>query len=222
MTLGAGMNRIAILRGFLWCWMALFGAGCASNPELTRAKLPEFTEGKTTLVDVLQRLGQPNFRVQDGSGRLLIRYFDSEDELTPEGKLMGWRAGNPGMLRVRAVSFLFGSDRVLQAQLNSYNVLAVDGGLDGVRAGRPLSPALTSAWRQNETSEHDLVAQLGDPAVQMLTLQRDLVLVWLRIEWPSPRSPQRRADALAVRLTDDGKLAEYSLTVAETVAGVFP
>jgi hypothetical protein len=216
------MNRITVRSGFLLLWVVFLGAGCAGNPELTRAKLPEFTEGQTTLVEILQRLGQPNFRVQDGSGRLLIRYFDSEDELTPEGKLMGWRAGNPGMLRVRAVSFLFGPERVLQAQLNSYNVLSVEGGLDGVRAGRPLSPALTSGWRQNETSEHHLVAQLGDPAVQMLTLQRDLVLVWLRIEWPSPRSPQRRADALAVRLTEDGKLAEYSLTGAEKVAGVFP
>ena len=222
MTLGAGMNQIAILMRFLWFWVALFGAGCASNPELTRAKLPEFTEGKSTLVEILQRLGQPNLRVQDDSGRLLIRYFDSEQELTPEGKLMGWRAGNPGMLRVRAVSFLFGPNRVLQAQLNSYNVLVVDGGLDGVRAGRKLSPELTSGWRQNETSEHDLVAQLGDPAVQMLTLQRDLVLVWLRIEWPSPRSSERRADALAVRLTEDGKLAEYSLSGAEKVVGVFP
>ena len=216
------MNRITIRGGFLWWLVVMLGAGCASNPELTRAKLPEFTEGKSTLVEVVQRLGQPTFRFQDASGRLLLRYFDSEHEMTPEGQLRGWRAGNPGMLRVRVVSFLFGSDLVLLAQLNSYNVLPVEGGLDGVRAGRALTPSLTVGWRLNETSERDLVAQLGDPTVQMLTSQRDLVLVWLHIEWPTPRSTQRRTDALAVRLTEDGKLAEYSLTGAEKVAGVFP
>jgi hypothetical protein len=222
MILGSGMNRITVRSGLLAWLLVVLGSGCASNPELTRAKLPEFTEGKSTLVEVVQRLGQPTFRFKDASGLLLLRYFDSEHEFTPEGQLVGWRAGNPGMLRVRVVSFLFRSDLVLLAQLNSYNVLAVEGGLDGVRAGRALSPALTVGWRLNETSEHDLIAQLGDPTVQMLTSQRDLVLVWLHIEWPTPRSTQRRTDALAVRLTEDGKLAEYSLTGAEKVAGVFP
>ena len=196
--------------------------GCTSKPPLYRTRLPEFQDGETTLDDVVKKLGKPALLSRGADHRTLIRYVEGESEVSLETRLLGVRAENAGVLRMVSLSFIFdGKDR-LQQQLVSTAVLPVTGGNHDVHVGPKLNAGVMGGWQRGRTTLNDVFAQLGEPVAQLLSLEGDLVQVWLRAELVPFDNSRIREECLAVRFSGDGRVEEFGLMSRNQAMRAFP
>jgi hypothetical protein len=202
--------------------LLLLEAGCESRPPLVRVKLPEFQEGVTSKDEVLRKLGTPTLRFRSAGGDLLLRFWSGESEASIQGRLVGWRAQDAGVVRAASASFIFGEDGILKQQLASTAVLTIEGGNQGVHVGPQLDAEVMGKWQRGRTPMNQILAQLGEPAAQLLSFDGALVLVWMRMDFVQFLKAGVHSEFVAARFSESGTVEEFGLMGRNQAFAAFP
>lgn len=210
--------------------LTLILCGCLSLAEkLDDSLVSQINDGSSTVEDVEKLLGKPKFERTGSNGKRVTIYrhrvaYESNDEstaitLNPDdpGSTIYTRAQR--QLHVRTLSVLYGLDGRVERHhfYHSRTLIAID--LVNSKLGAVVRPSQLSHIILGGSTRAYLASQFGEPIVEELTSDGNLLLRWLYLEGSSSMDSAPRGQELWIVFSPDGIARDYEVNQNAGVGG---
>jgi hypothetical protein len=187
---------------------ALLLAGCTTpggrlEPHVTDQIQP----GVTTRAEVERLLGKPGSTASGAGGRAVTGYAYRTTGSAEDSSATGMQ------IRLRTLSVLYGPDDVvLRKHLAEGRSSYRPGFFTPSEVGKPAAPETLAAVMVPGTPREQVVAALGVPTAEMLTLEGHLALVWAAARQRSGMDERWREQLVTAEFDVDDRLVKHVVT----------
>ncbi len=198
------MQRLVV---FLTLVLAV--TGCVSPAgKLDESLVAQIRDGSSTRQEVERVFGQPKSSITGSNDKEVavyqfFRMYEKDDPMS--AKRVRRR------IHLRMLSVLYGKDNRVEKHHLYESDTKGSATATGARVGSSVRPAQLALINKGSTTREDLIEYLGNPLGEHLTVEGELMLIWLYLEGNGPMSFAPRAQILEVILNEGGTVHDFQV-----------